>query len=382
MTTVLNHQFTTGVARPLVIECQDERQNDAWDAFVESLPDGHHEQTSLWGQVRAKNGWAVRRILILENGKIVAGTQMQIRSLRRFGKVAYITHGPCLRIQDAILENAVIAGLKQQGRQMGVRFMVAGLPYDGHYLAPGLVAAGFQPKPALFPPHFLEATAVINLAREPEQIFAAMRRRTRRNVREALKRGISVVEQNGGALMEFHKLMCVLCKRRNTTPNPAGVKFLVELWQLFKPKGWIRLFFAMHGSEPVSAALAFTFGDWFRVWKVGWSGQHGNLKPNEALWWQMILWARQNGYRFFDFVEINPEEARHMAGGDASGNSLETVTAFKLGFGAESKFLPGAYYYVFNPVLRRLSQYGVGRWLDSPIILKAASPFLSKISRS
>jgi peptidoglycan pentaglycine glycine transferase (the first glycine) len=381
MAAVLNPQITNDVARPLVVECQDQAQDDAWDEFVESLPDGHHEQTSLWGQVRAQNGWEVRRIIIREQGKIVAGTQLQIRSLRQFGRMAYITHGPCLRIHDAFLENAVIAGLKQHARLMGVRFMVAGLPYGGHYLEPGLVAAGFQPKPTLFPPHFLEATAVINLAQAPGQIFAAMRRRTRRNVQAALKRGICVVEQTGEGLIEFHKLMLELCKRRNTTPNPAGVKFLVELWQRFQPKGRIRLFFAMHGSEPVSAALAFTFGDWFRVWKVGWSGQHGNLKPNEALWWQMILWARQNGYRFFDFVEINPDEARRMAGGDADGENFETVTAFKLGFGGERLFLPGAYYYVFNPVLRRLFRYGIGRWLDAPVILKVASPFLSKISR-
>ena len=324
----------------------------------------------------------MNRILVREQGKIVAGAQMQTRSLRRFGKMGYITHGPCLRTHDAFLEDAVITGLKQHARRIGVRCIVAGLPYDGHYVVPGLMAAGFRPKPVLFPPHFLEVTAVIDLAQEPEQIFAAMRRRTRRNVREALKRGVSVIEQNGDGLMEFQKLMLALCKRRNVTPNPASLKFFLELWERFRPKGWIRLFFAMHGSEPVSAALAFTFGNWFRVWKVGWSGRHGNLKPNEALWWQMILWARQNGYRFFDFVEVNPEEARRMASGDTDGPSLETVTSFKLGFGAESRFLPGAYYYVFNPVLRKLSRYGVGRWLDSPIILKAVSPFLSKISKS
>src|SRR5450432_4860872 len=101
MAAVINHQIANGAARSLVVECQDQSQDDAWDVFVESLSDGHHEQTSLWGQVRAQNGWEVRRIIIREQGKIVAGTQMQIRSLRRFGRMAYITHGPCLRIHDA-----------------------------------------------------------------------------------------------------------------------------------------------------------------------------------------------------------------------------------------------------------------------------------------
>ena len=382
MSTVLHHQSANGTGRPLAIEFQDQLQDDAWDEFVESLPDGHHEQTSRWGQVRAKNGWEVCRILVRENGRIVAGTQMQTRSLRRLGKMAYITYGPCLRSHDPILENAMVAGLKERARLMGVRFMVVGLPYDGHYLVPAFVAAGFRHKPMQFPPRFLEATAVINLAQDQEQMIAAMRRRTRRNVRESLKRGILVVEQNGDGILEFYKLMLALCQRRNTTPNPGRVGFFLELWERFRPKGWIRLFFAMHGSEPVSAAIAFTFGDWFRVWKVGWSGQHGNLKPNEALWWQMILSARKDGYRHFDFVEINPEEARRMASGDTDGESVETVTSFKLGFGGGSQFFPGAYFYVFNPVLRKLFRYGVGRWLDSPAMLKVAAPFLNRISRT
>ena len=76
------------------------------------------------------------------------------------------------------LKNAVIAGLKERARLMGVSFMVVGLPYDGHYLVPGLLAAGFQHKPNENSTRdFMEATAVINLSQEPEQMFAAMRRR-------------------------------------------------------------------------------------------------------------------------------------------------------------------------------------------------------------
>ncbi len=380
MPAVINQQFANGVTRPLAVEFSDQSQDDAWDEFVESVPGGHHEQTSLWGQVRAENGWEVRRLLVRENGKIVAGTQMQIRSLRRFGKMAYITYGPCLRTHDPVLEKALIAGLKQHARNIGVRFMVTGLPYHGHFLEPSLVAAGFQPKPARFHPHFIEATAVIDLSPEPDQILSAMHHSKSKNIRQALKRGITVVEQGEDGLRSFHGLMCELCKRRDTTPNPADVNFFIELWKRFRPKGWIKLFFVMHGSETVSAALAFTFGDWFRVWKIGWSGQHGNLKPNEALWWQMILSARvrRDGYRFFDFVGIDLEEAKRMSEGTADENSFTTTTSFKLSFGAERLLLPGAYYYVFNPVLRKVLRYGLGRWLDSPGFLKMAGPFLNK----
>lgn len=380
MPPVLNQPRANGVACPLALECQDQRSNDAWDEFVESLPDGHHEQTSRWGEVRAKTGWQVGRTICRENGAIVAGFQMLTRPIGRFGRLAYVTYGPCLERRDPMLEEALAAGLKEQARRMDARFMVVGLPYDGQDLVPGFVAAGFQRKPTRFPPHFLEATTVIDLSREPEEIFSAMHRSKRRNVRHGLKTGIRVVEQTGENLGEFHQLMLALCQRRNTTPNPAQLEFFTLLWQRFQPKGWVRLFFARLGSEPVSAALAFTFGDWFRVWKVGWSGQHAHLKPNDTLWWQMILQAHRDGFRRFDFVGIDPAEAKHTAGAGPEEDGRTTVTSFKLGFGGECRFLPGAYYYIFNPVWRTLCRHGLGRWLDSPLFLKAAGPLLGQLS--
>ena len=123
--------------------------------------------------------------------------------------MAYITYGPCLRTHDPILEKALIAGLKQHARNIGVRFMVAGLPYNGHFLEPGLVAAGFQHKPVRFHPHFIEATAVINLSPEPEQILSAMQlQQTAKTSVKPLKRGITVVEQGEDGLRSFHRLMC------------------------------------------------------------------------------------------------------------------------------------------------------------------------------
>ena len=197
MPPVLNQTFANGAAangaaRPWSVEYQDQQQDDHWDEFVESLPDGHHEQTSLWGQVRAQNGWEVGRILVREDEKIMAGAQMMTRPLGRFGKLAYVTYGPCLKTHDPILENAMLAGLKQRAQLMGVRFLVVGLPYGGHGLAPGFVAAGFQRKPTRFPPHFLEATAVINLSLEPAQILANMHKSKRPSF---LKRK----HQSGGA---------------------------------------------------------------------------------------------------------------------------------------------------------------------------------------
>lgn len=344
--------------------------SDEWDDFVQCHSDGHHEQTSRWGQSRSLLGWTVSRMLLRQRHQIVAGMQLQTRPLRRLSRWGYVTYGPCIDSRHSALAPTLLAGLLQRARAQRLAFVVVGLPYTAHWLTPHLTAAGFLPKPALLPPTFMEATTLIDLSPTPEQLLAAMRRSTRRNARHAGNKGIRLVESDERGLGTFYSLMEQLCARRGTSPNPARLDFFVQLWRQFQPKGWIRLFHAMLGDEPVSAALAFTFRDSFRVWKVGWSGAHANLKPNEGMWWELIQYARRNGFRHFDFVELDPVLARAVLAGTSLENVPENVTTFKLGFGGKIVMLPGAYYYVVSPGLRVLFRCGLGRLLQSRRLIR------------
>ena len=358
--------------RAFVAEWDDHPVSAEWDGFVESTPDGHHEQTSLWGQVRSRFGWHVGRVLLREHGRIVAGTQVMSRPIARFGKYGYVTYGPCFQGEDPECERVMIAELLRHARHAGINWLMVGLPYDGHRLARQLTAAGFFRKPAQFPPSFLEATGVIDLTMTPDELLARMRRHTRRNVGQALKRGIQVVDGGEADVGVFRQLMLSMCERRHITPNPPQADFFPFLWQHFRPRSWVRVFIARYGDEPVSAALAFTFRDWFRVWKVGWSGAYANLQPNDALWWGMIQWAKGAGYRHFDLVGIAPDVAAAICDGASQDTPAEGATSFKLGYGPDVRLLPGAYFHVSNPVLRMGLRCGLASLLSSPTALRLA----------
>jgi peptidoglycan pentaglycine glycine transferase (the first glycine) len=346
--------------RAFEVSWSDELNDPEWDDFVVSAPDGHHEQTSLWGQVRAHYGWKVARYTLKEQGRIIAGAQAQLRPIGRFGNIAYITYGPCLNTEEDLVVEICLTEFKRFLRGLGAIFTAVGLPYDAHGLINKMQAIGFLLKPHQLHPHFLEATLVIDLTKQPEEILAGMRSSTRRNIRHALRRGITVVEGDTPDIGTFREVMLALCKRRGITPNPAQADFFQRLWNIFKPRGWIKLFIAMYRQEPVSAAIAFPFKEWFRVWKVGWSGEYGNLKPNDAMWWEMIQYAQRSGHRYFDFVEIDPDQVRAGSSGD--------VTSFKLGFGGEIKVLPGAYCYFSNPLVRLALRGWGGKFLDSRMV--------------
>ncbi len=350
--------------RTFEISWSDEPNDPEWDDFLISAPDGHHEQTSLWGQVRARYGWKIARYIIREKGEIIAGAQVQLRSVWRFGHLAYITYGPCINTEEELVWQICLTELKRFLRGLGVIYTAVGLPYHAHGLIKFLEAEGFIKKPHRLEPHFLDTTLVIDLTKQPEEILAGMRASTRRNVRHALKNSIAIVEGETCDIDTFRDLMWALCARRNITPNPPHADFFQQLWEMFNTKGWVKLFIAMHNQKPVSAAIAFPFGGWFRVWKVGWSGEYGNLKPNEAMWWGMIQYARRTGYRHFDFVEVNPDHIK--------APQSENVTTFKLGFGGEIKMLPGAYCYFSNPLIRMAFRGWGDKLLDSKMVQKLA----------
>lgn len=348
----------------------DRPHDPEWDDFVFSLPDGHHEQTSRWGQVRARYGWKIARFTLKDNGKTVAGCQVQLRTVGRFGKAAYITYGPCVGCREERLTKVCVEELKEFLGSTGVTFAIVGLPYEGDDMIRPLEKNGFFRKPARLHPRFMEATLVIDLTKQPEEILADMRPSTRNNVRRALKKGISVVEGSAEDIETFRQLMLTLCKRRGTSPNPPQPDFFHYLWKHFSEVGWIKIFKAMHGHETVAAALAIPFRNWFRVWKVGWSGQYGNLKPNEAMEWEMIQYARRSGHHHFDLVELDPTQIREMLSRAGSEPMPQNTNSYKLGFGGKIKMLPGAYCYFPNPLVRTAMRLGLFKLLDSSLAVK------------
>ena len=95
-------------------------------------------------------------------------------------------------------------------------------------------------------------------------------------------------------------------------------------------------------------------GDTVTYWRGAWSGQHGNLHPNEAMQWEAMLWSKSHGYRYYDLEGIDPNIGRAIVRGEpAPKGRVHPLTSYKLGFGGKVVLFPGLYDYVPNPLLRR-----------------------------
>lgn len=106
-----------------------------WDTFVADTPGGHHVQTSLWAMVKASLGWKTSRMIMRNDGRIVAGSQLLIRHFPVLGSVGYVAKGPLCKAEDSKLAKLLIQQLLRIGRAHRCQLLAIQPPDNGHYLS-------------------------------------------------------------------------------------------------------------------------------------------------------------------------------------------------------------------------------------------------------
>ncbi|MCK4315294.1 MAG: peptidoglycan bridge formation glycyltransferase FemA/FemB family protein, partial [Anaerolineae bacterium] len=168
--------------------------SDAWDRFVAERPDAHVLQTSPWGALKAQFGWADERVGLSRGGELVAGAQVLYRRLPAgLGRLAYVPKGPLVDWADEEQLAALLTALNHAARSRGAIALTIepDLP-DEPVHRERLRALGFRPAPfgAIQP----RRTIIVDISPDEETILAAMKSKTRYNVRLAGRKGVTVRE--------------------------------------------------------------------------------------------------------------------------------------------------------------------------------------------
>src|SRR5262245_65196778 len=141
---------------------------DDWDALTQCHPLGHMLQSSHWGMLKARVGWAARRLLVVGADGPRAGAQVLFR--QRMGlSAAYVPRGP-LFAGDTPSNALLLAALDRLARRARAVFLriEPNLP-DSNARADGLHSTllihGFRAPVPLQP----RTTLQLNLPPHPEQ---------------------------------------------------------------------------------------------------------------------------------------------------------------------------------------------------------------------
>lgn len=316
-----------------------------WDGFVDASPGGHHVQTSLWAQVKAKHGWQAIRLTQRREGQIVAGCQLLVRRFS-IGSVAYCSRGPLTMDRDKSA-TALISAIETLARHTRILYVKVQPPAGGTDIEPLLLGRGFVTSDLPAAP---VATVRVELQRNPDEILASMRASARSNIRKATRKGITVRESGLGGLPTFGELLKDTSRRQRFPPYPLD--YYADILMGFGCGDRAELLLAECGQRVLSGALIIGYGDTV-VYKAGaWSGERSDLHPNELMHWYAMQWARERGYRYYDFEGIPDSVARaKLVGANLPEEGTRGATRFKLGMGGKVTLCPWAYDRSFQPLL-------------------------------
>ena len=330
-----------------------------WDAFVAQHPHGHLMQLSGWGALKSRFGWSVERVgLPGDASALVAGAQLFYRPLPlRLGCVAYIPKGPLVDWQDAAQVTALVAALDRAARAQGAIALTIepDLP-DGPENAARLSHAGFIPGAAPIQPR---RTLLVDLTPDEEAILAAMKSKTRYNIRLAARKGVSVRQGGAADLGTFYRLMTTTSARDRFGIH--SLAYYCAAYELFAPRHAVLLLAEFQG-QPLAGLMAFALGSTAWYFYGASSNQHRNLMAPYALQWAAMRWAKERGCTVYDLWGVpDEEEERLEADFTRRRDGLWGVYRFKRGFGGQLVRTVGAWDRVYRPLRYRLYRWALRR---------------------
>lgn len=204
-------------------------------------------------------------------------------------------------------------------------------------------------------------TFVADISRSEEELLAAMKSKTRYNIRLASKRGVKVFATRDEKYKQaFLDLMQATADRKEIIPHPRAYyeKFLTAL-----PEEICRLFVAEYEGRVLAANLLVLFGTRATYLHGGSNDQHRDVMAPYLLQWEQMRFAKAQGCTHYDFggvhTELAADSSRPTTENRKVKNSWAGITRFKTGFSPETVpvVFPGAYDIILNPQAYFLYEY-------------------------
>lgn len=375
------------VSRLIELGEQPYSEADAeWDAFIAGHPQGSLLQTTNWARLKNRFGWSSQRVWMRKDGRLVAGAQILFRSAAMgMVKMGYIPHGPLVdwsdREQVDVLFNQIDQAAYQRGagilkmeprlwRKSGEWRVVSGelavdrLPVSQSPISnfQSLISAHewqnlcaetgcVTETDTIQPPQ----TILVDLRPSEDHILAAMKQKTRYNIRLAAKKGVTVRLGSTADIPAFYRLMQATGQRDSFGIHDLAYYRVAH--ELFAPEQ-AALVMAEYEGKPLAGVMVFCWGETAAYLYGASSDEERQRMPTYAAQWEAMRWAKARGCTVYDMWGIpDVSETELESHFTEQTEGLWPVYRFKRGFGGDIRRTVGAADRVYNRLLHRLYQW-------------------------
>jgi lipid II:glycine glycyltransferase (peptidoglycan interpeptide bridge formation enzyme) len=319
--------------------------------LAREYPNAHLLQLPEWAEFKSHFGWQSHIF-----SSLTARAQVLFRSLPAGYSIAYLPKGPLGTNWSSLWPQ-----IDQECRKRKTVFLQG---------EPDLILPLSDEVKAQFPQGFIREehtlqprrTVSISLEATEEGLLAAMKQKTRYNIRLAAKKGLIV--KPTANVRGFYEMML-------TTGNRDGfaihnLDYYQKVFDIFAPSGKCVLLAAFFEETPLAYLMLFLSGS--RSWYFYGASDNSqrNLMPTYLLQWEAMRWAKAHGAVEYDLWGIpDAEESELEANFADRSDGLWGVYRFKRGFGGQIVRNSPAFVKIYKPLLYKLyEKIRAGRMAD------------------
>jgi lipid II:glycine glycyltransferase (peptidoglycan interpeptide bridge formation enzyme) len=318
------------------MEIKEVLEERGWEEFLTRQPHTPFLQSWAWGEVQDKLGLSHHRFGIYQGGALTGVCQALV-GRRRLGSFVYVPRGPVFKSFNRGEAKAVLEYLKDFAAKEKADYLRLEPAEElNEEIIDLLKEAGFRRAHATSQAGGV--TLLLDLSLSEEELLAQMRKTTRYLIRSGEGLEIEIHRTADPEMMEeFHRLMGLTFRWQGFVPHSRN--YLQTQFETLAPRRVAELVLAKYRGNILSAAVVFLYGD--TVSYVHGASTRSEVPASYVLLWEIIKEAKKDGYRYFDFWGIAPnDDPRHPWYG---------YSLFKKGFGGYRVDYAGAWDYPLTP---------------------------------
>jgi FemAB-related protein (PEP-CTERM system-associated) len=148
---------------------------------------------------------------------------------------------------------------------------------------------------------------VLTFSGSSDDLLTSYKAKLRSQIFRPQKEGMTAAVEGGELINPFYEVFSI---NMRDLGSPVHSKKLFQQMFLEFPEN-VRIGVVHHQNEPVAAGLIFCFRDTVEIpWASSLKG-YNKFSPNMFLYWSLIKYACDKGFKYFDFGRSTPDEGTY-----------------------------------------------------------------------
>lgn len=304
-----------------------------WDRLVDAAPGSDVAQLSSWARFREAYGYQPLYLFVFESDTLLGGAQILHRRVPAIGELGYVPYGPVItgpnHIRPDVLDTTISIFAELARRRFRMLFVQP--PQPAHEISHHLTTLGFRASTADLAP---AGSVHIDLDPDEDHLRKRLSKGTRRMVNKWPELGVEVRVGDHDDIPLLARMLADTAAHRGF--EPLTEPYLQRLYSALAATERAVLFVGEVHGRPVATMLVTLCGATVlkRIGGMYRSEENRRFRVPAAVEWEIIRWAKRNGYRWYDLGGIGEFPLRTLVdGAPGDDTSWNGADRFKLGFG-------------------------------------------------